>query len=136
MGRLLARAGQAPGTALCSPAVRAAETLRLAMEAGGWWCPTRTAPGLYGAGVQGALDEIRAEGGGAELLIVVGHEPTSSELAAVLIGGGQVALPTGAALRIDFEEAKTWADTAPGTGELAWLLVPRLFPKGSFDFAD
>jgi phosphohistidine phosphatase len=136
MGRLLARAGQTPDAALCSPAVRADETLRLAMEAGEWSCPVRVAPGLYGEGVDGALAEIGAEPSGAEVLLVVGHEPTSSELATLLIGGGRVGLPTGAAARIDFEEDKGWADIGPGAGELAWLLVPRLFPKESFDFAD
>jgi phosphohistidine phosphatase len=136
MGRLLARAGQAPDAALCSPAVRADETLHLAMEAGKWSCPVRVAHGLYGDGVEGALAEIRAEAGAADLLMVVGHEPTSSELATLLIGGGRIALPTGAAVRIDFDDEKGWGDIGPGAGELAWLLVPRLFPKESFDFAD
>lgn len=135
MGRLLPRAGQAPDAVLCSPAVRAEETLRLAMEAGEWSCPVRVAEGLYGGGVEGALAEIRAETG-ADVLLVVGHEPTSSELATLLVGGGRIGLPTGAALRIDFEESKGWGDIGPGSGELAWLLVPRLFPKESFDFAD
>ncbi|HMF03267.1 MAG TPA: phosphoglycerate mutase family protein, partial [Acidimicrobiia bacterium] len=43
MGRFLARAGQVPDVAITSPALRAAETLRLAMEGGGWSCPVRTA---------------------------------------------------------------------------------------------
>jgi phosphohistidine phosphatase len=136
MGRLLSRAGQAPDAAICSPAVRADETLRLAMEAGDWKCPVRVAHGLYEGGVEGALAEIRAEASEAGLLVVVGHEPTSSELAGLLIGGGRIGLPTGAALRIDFEEGTSWSDVGPGIGELAWMLVPRLFPKESFEFAD
>lgn len=135
MGRLLSRVGQVPDTALCSPAVRAADTLRLAMEAGEWSCPVRTAPGLYGAGVAGALAEIRSGANEAEMLLAVGHEPTSSELAVLLVGGGRIRLPTGAALRIDFEVG-SWTEVGPATGELTWLLVPRLFPKGSFDVAE
>jgi phosphohistidine phosphatase len=136
MGRLLTRAGQAPDAVVCSPALRAQETLRLAMEAGEWKCPVRVGAGLYEGGVEGALAEIRAEDSAAELLCVVGHEPTSSELASLLIGGGRIDVPTGAALRIDFAEGMPWGDLAPGSGQLAWMLVPRLFPKESFDFAD
>ena len=71
-----------------------------------------------------------------ELLLVVGHEPTSSETASLLIGGGRVRMPTGALVRIDFDaDIESWADVGPGTGSLSWLLVPRLFPPDAFDFA-
>ncbi|MGH9024365.1 MAG: SixA phosphatase family protein [Acidimicrobiia bacterium] len=40
MGELLANAGQVPDRAVTSPAARARTTLALAMEAGGWQCPT------------------------------------------------------------------------------------------------
>src|SRR5580700_6638561 len=57
MGRFLAR-GDTPDLALSSPAVRASETLRLAMAAGGWSCETATREALYD-GVPELLGELR-----------------------------------------------------------------------------
>ena len=41
LGRFLTAAGQVPALVLSSPAVRALETARLAVAAGGWSCPWR-----------------------------------------------------------------------------------------------
>jgi phosphohistidine phosphatase len=125
MGRFLARTGQAPDAAITSPAVRAADTLRLAMDAGGWSCPTRTAAALYGGGVPGLLSEVRQEPDTTALLLVAGHEPTWSEAVSALIGGGRVSVPTAALVRVNLDVDR-WAEVGPGTGELVWSLVPRL----------
>jgi phosphohistidine phosphatase len=135
MGRLLARAKVVPDRALCSPALRATQTLRLAGEAAGWSCPVEEAPGLYGEGPAGVLAEIGARGDDAQVLVAVGHEPTASEVVALLVGGGRFRVPTGAAVGIELEFGK-WSEVGPATGQLAWMLVPRLFRKGSFDFAE
>ena len=125
MGRFMARAGQVPDAAITSPAVRAADTLRLAMEGGGWSCPVRSAASLYGGGVPGMLAEVQQEPADTGVLLAVGHEPTSSETLSALVGGGEVRLPTAALARIDFDVDR-WEEVAPGTGVLAWLVVPRL----------
>ena len=125
IGRFTARAEQVPDAAITSPAVRAAETLRLVMEAGGWKCPMRSAEGLYGGGVPGLLSEIRTEPARTQLLLAVGHEPTWSEAATLLIGGGRLSLPTGALVRIDLD-VERWDQVGPATGALAWSVVPRL----------
>jgi phosphohistidine phosphatase len=128
MGRFMARSGQVPDSAIVSPARRAWDTLQLAMAAGDWSCPTRSADPLYGAGVRGLLGEIRAEPATTELLLAVGHEPTWSETAALLIGGGHLGFPSAALARIDFE-INRWDEVRPGTGVLAWTVVPRLLTK-------
>jgi phosphohistidine phosphatase len=125
MGKFLARAGHVPDSAITSPAVRAEDTLRLAMKAGGWTCPVRTAAGLYGAGVSGLLAEIHTEPAATGVLLAVGHEPTWSDAVTVLIGGGRVRIPTAALARIEFD-VERWEDVQPGTGELAWIVPPRL----------
>ena len=127
IGRFIARAEQVPDAAITSPAVRAAETLRLVMKAGGWTCPSRSAEPLYGGGVPGLLSEIGAEPAGTELLLAVGHEPTWSEAASLLIGGGRLSMPTAALARIDLDVDR-WDEVGPGTGALAWSVVPRLLP--------
>jgi phosphohistidine phosphatase len=125
MGRFLARAGQVPDAAITSPAVRAEDTLRLAMEGGGWTCPVRMAPALYGGGVPGLLGEVRKEPATTDVLLAVGHEPTWSEAVAALIGGGEIRFPTGALARVDLD-VDGWDEIGPGTGVLAWTIGPRL----------
>jgi phosphohistidine phosphatase len=125
IGRFLTKAGQVPDAAVTSPALRAEDTLRLAMKAGGWTCPVRTAAALYGAGVSGLLGEIRQEPDATALLLAVGHEPTWSDAITAFIGGGSVRLPTAALARVDFDVDR-WEGIRPGTGELAWILPPRL----------
>lgn len=125
MGRFLARAGQVPDAAITSPALRAEDTLRLAMEGGGWTCPVRLASALYGGGVPGLFGEVRKEPPTTDVLLAVGHEPTWSEAVAALIGGGEIRFPTGALARVDLDVDR-WDEIGPGTGVLAWSVVPRL----------
>jgi phosphohistidine phosphatase len=125
MGKFLARAGQAPDAAITSPAVRAEDTLRLAIEGGGWTCPVRSAAVLYDGGVSGLLSEVRNEPATTDVLLAVGHEPTWSEAVSAFMGGGEVDLPTAAMARIDFDVDR-WDEVGPGTGVLAWIVVPRL----------
>jgi phosphohistidine phosphatase len=130
IGRFLARAGQAPDAAITSPALRAEETLRLAMAAGGWTCLVRPAEALYSGGVSGLLAEIHKEPAAIDMLLAVGHEPTWSEAAALVIGGGRLRLPTAALARIDLTVDR-WEEVGPGTGVLAWSVVPRLLAGGT-----
>ncbi len=125
MGRFLERAEQVPDAAITSPAVRADDTLRVAMEGGGWSCPVRTAASLYGGGVAGLLAAVQQEPDTTGVLLAVGHEPTLSAALAALVGGGVVRFPTAALARVDFDVDR-WDEVAPGTGVLAWLVVPRL----------
>ena len=125
IGRFMARAGQVPDAAITSPAVRAADTLRLAMEGGGWSCPVRTAASLYGGGLAGLMTEVHREPSATGVLLAVGHEPTWSAALTALVGGGEVRFPTAALARIEFDVDR-WEDVAPATGVLTWLVVPRL----------
>jgi phosphohistidine phosphatase len=132
MGRFMARAGEVPDAAIVSPARRADQTLRLAMEAGGWTCRVRSVEALYGGDVNGLLAEVNREPAATNILLAVGHEPTWSEAASLLIGGGHIRLPTAALACLDFSVDR-WDEVGPGTGTLAWLMVPRLLTKRSSD---
>ena len=127
MGRFLAAAGPAPDRVLCSPAVRTAETLRHAAEAGAWRAPVDVAPELYGASCSDVLACLAAAGD-AETVVVVGHEPSCSETLAALIGGGGARFPTAALACIRLDAAQ-WTDVRPGRGELLWLVTPRLLAR-------
>jgi phosphohistidine phosphatase SixA len=50
----------------------------------------------------------------------VGHEPSMSDVASGLIGGGRLKLKKAGLIRIDIEDPEELA------GELMWLAPPRL----------
>ena len=127
VGRFLASTGQVPDLALTSPAVRATQTLELAMAAGGWTCAAREVPSFYGADAGSVLAEVRAAPDDAGVLLLVGHEPGWSEATALLIGGGRVRMPTAAVALVTVDVTR-WRAVAPGAGELTWMVVPRLLP--------
>lgn len=127
MGRFLARAGPVPDRVLCSPAVRTAETLRHAADAGAWRASVEVVPELYGASCGDVLACLPVAGE-AETVVVVGHEPSCSETLAALIGGAAARFPTAALACVRLDVAR-WDDVTPGRGELLWLVTPRLLAR-------
>jgi len=125
MGEFLTRTEQVPDAIITSPAERAFQTVRLAMDSGKWSCSVREADALYGGSASDLIAELRREGPSVRLLLAVGHEPTWSESVAELIGGGGVSMPTAAMACIDLGDIG-WHEVAPARGTLLWLLPPRL----------
>jgi phosphohistidine phosphatase len=114
---------------LCSTATRARETLdRTGIDA-----PVRYVDRLYGATAGTVIEEINKVSDDVSTLLVVGHEPTTSEVAIILAGSeGTDTLvlerisekyPTSAiaVLRVD----GGWADVEPGSAALVDFHVPR-----------
>jgi phosphohistidine phosphatase len=132
MGRFLHTIGETPGRVISSSAVRARSTAELAAEAGGWDCPLDLTLSVYQAGPDEVVEAIRRRGGKEESLLVVGHEPTFSQLASLLIGGGTLRLPTGTLVAIRFA-CEEWSQVEPGKGELAWLVTPKLLARAGFE---
>lgn len=130
MGKLLAAANAVPDSVISSSAVRALTTLKLAMEAGHWNCQARITDDLYETTIEQVLEVIRQEPDRHESLMLVGHEPTWSELSAYLMGGGKVRFPTAALVSLEFD-VTTWRQVAAGRGMLQWLLPPKLFTKNN-----
>lgn len=128
MGRLLATAGQLPDLVLSSSAVRARNTVELAAASGGWPCEIVIKPELYATHAEAVVSLVRELPDDRQMVLLAGHEPTTSELAEKLIGGGRLRVPTAAMLRIDFP-VNHWSEAAVGGGELIWLLQPKFFKK-------
>ena len=125
MGRYLASLDQLPDRVICSSALRAKETVRLAAKAGKWSCPITFAEELYEASPEQVLDLIRESQDSLNSILLAGHEPTWSLLAGGLIGNAKVKFPTAAMARIDLTIA-SWKETALGKGILVWLVFPKL----------
>ena len=126
-GRALAALGVRPDLLLTSPLVRARQTAELAAEAlrprRGPLESAALAPGGQPAEVLAALREA----GGARAALLVGHMPDLGELVGWLVWGQPdlaVPLRTGGVCRVDLPD-----QPAPGTGDLRWLLPPRLLRR-------
>lgn len=128
MGRYLASLDQVPDRVLCSSAVRARETVRLAAVAGKWACPITIVEELYRASPEQALDLIRESKNSLGSILLVGHDPTWSILAGKLIGEATVKFPTAAMARIDLAIAR-WRAAEFGKGILVWLVTPKLLTR-------
>lgn len=130
LGETIADAGLTPDLALVSPAVRTQQTWKLASAALPD-CETRTVDDIYETDVEGLLAVVHGvEDAGT--VIMVGHEPTSSALAAHLAGQGsdttalkRVAhgLSTGTAAVLEFDGP--WADLASRSARLTVVLSGR-----------
>ena len=125
MGRFAASIGEIPDLVLTSSAERARRTAELAAKAGRWPSTVNATEALYHASPESVLDEIRRQRDSVDSLLLVGHEPTWSDLAARLIGSAQLRFPTAAMGRIDFA-AETWKGVQFGEGVLMWLVTPKL----------
>jgi phosphohistidine phosphatase len=97
LGQQLERDGIRPDAIVTSPLLRARETAReLARPAGLEPEPDdRLAPGATAEGVRAAAEER------GETVVVVGHQPDCSRIAAALTGGAEPAFPPGAMVAIE-----------------------------------
>lgn len=128
MGRFLTATGQVPDRAVASTATRARQTLAEAHAAGGWPGPTHADNALYDARADDVLAVARDTSDDAGRLLLVGHNPTFTDLAIRLIGGGHLRMATGTIARIDLA-VETWPAVQPERGRLVWLLGPKHLPR-------
>ncbi|HUW78435.1 MAG TPA: histidine phosphatase family protein [Candidatus Nanopelagicaceae bacterium] len=80
VGRWFRNRGSIPGLALVSPARRAVQTWEIAAREMGAALPARFEPDLYGAEVSNLLHLVRSLPPEFTSAIVVGHNPSLSEL--------------------------------------------------------
>jgi phosphohistidine phosphatase len=97
LGERLARDGIEPDAILTSPLLRARETAEELARPTGVEpeADERLAPGASAEAVRAAAEEH------GETVVVVGHQPDCSRIAAALTGGAEPAFPPGAMLAID-----------------------------------
>ncbi len=125
MGRFLRAADLVPDLVLTSTAARALATATRARDSGRWDCELALRRELYAAAPETILAEIATVPAAVERLLVVGHEPGLSQLVSRLVGGGRLRFPTAALAAVELA-VEGWAAVPPGSGELLWLVTPRL----------
>ena len=110
-----------------SPLVRAVETAEIIAESMASSVPVDVCDAMRPGGSPEALLAFLAKRPNFRRVLVVGHEPDLSELAARLIGAGghaNLAFKKGGCCMISFDE---FPPKSPG--QLVWWLTPRLLRK-------
>lgn len=118
LGHFLAQRAILPDSIVCSPKLRAKQTAELVADALG----TAVSVDERLAGPLD-VDDIEAitDGAGGTSIMLVGHDPDFSDLAAALCGAAYMPLKKGAIARIDAS-----LPLQHGSGILRWLVPPDL----------
>lgn len=115
------KAGIVPELILTSPLTRALETAEIAESALGCDQVTQTKALLPGVAPEQTWKEIRSHNGLQELMLV-GHEPHLSQLAAFLLEAPvALDLKKGSILRLAIQD-----ENGPPKGVVKWMLTPKL----------
>lgn len=122
----------APELVLCSPSLRTRQTWQLARQGITSSPKVRFEALIYGADWKELLDLLRKTPVDVRTIMVIGHEPTMSELAVQLAGPGgnrtalrqlSIKFPTSGLATL--EPATSWSDLGPGGAKLTRFDVPR-----------
>jgi phosphohistidine phosphatase len=125
VGQWLLAQGVTPSLVLCSSSRRTRETWELVSAALGAGLDASVSfdRRIYDAGADDLLDIVREQPDEASVVLTVGHNPASHQLAVDLTGRSDFPFPTCALAVIRLPG--TWAAVAPGSGELAAFWSPR-----------
>lgn len=129
MGKFLRKTGNTPDQIISSPAQRAKETTKLALEG------MRKADeiiswneDLYYGGNADYLKAIQSANERTERIMVVGHNPKIEDTVGALIGKGfssNLRMPTAALVCLN-TYATEWDQVNWGVCELAWMMIPKV----------
>ena len=122
MGRVLAEHGYTPDLVITSTAVRASSTATLAKAAGEWSSGIVLDPNLYGSGVDAAI-HVASRASDVDRLMLVGHQPTWSNLVLKLTGE-RVEMKTATVAVVEFV-IDHWSALPGMLGRLAAVFQPR-----------
>lgn len=130
MRRYIREAGVAPALVLCSPALRARQTLELIAPALGKGCDIVIEDEVYANDARRILKRLQRVPASVAAVMVVGHNPSMQELALLLAcrGAGLESVEsnfsTGALATLVIARAP-WAKLDHGDAELAAYITPK-----------
>jgi phosphohistidine phosphatase len=127
VGQWLLAQGVTPDRVLCAPSQRTRETWERVSAALGAALPDEDVSfdrRVYDGGAGDLLEVVREQPDEAGVVLTVGHNPASHQLAVDLTGRSDFPFPTCALAVIRL--GANWADAAPGGGDLTALWTPRL----------
>jgi phosphohistidine phosphatase len=125
MGRRLARQGVRPDLIMTSPAMRAFITAcHYARQLGIPPEQIRRNPAQYEASVPKLVSLLRTVDSGVGTLMLIGHNPESTDLANALGGLNIENIPTSGIVALAFSQC-AWADLTAGSGTLLFFDYPK-----------
>jgi phosphohistidine phosphatase len=132
LGAYLARHGVVPDRALVSIAARTRETWAILAAAMDRTPPVEFEDRLYEASPQTVLQAIKETGPETGTLLMIGHNPTFQEIAAMLVASGEIdarerlgrEFPTSALATISFA-AESWSGVHARGGRLEHFVTPK-----------
>jgi len=120
----LKRIAKRPALVLTSPLARARDTATIFAQAARWPEAVQCDALSPGGSLEGVLDALRRQGGKAQCVAVVGHQPHLGRLLALCLRGNARSeafeLKKSAVVCLQFE-----GPPRAGQGVLGWLLPPR-----------
>ncbi|HEY0378639.1 MAG TPA: histidine phosphatase family protein [Pyrinomonadaceae bacterium] len=127
VGALMRERQLRPDLIISSPAVRARETVALALEASGIKTELRYDERIYEATVARLLEVISEVGDDKQEVMLVGHNPGFENLLERLTGES-LRVPTAALARIALDAGR-WNEAGARGGRLEWLVKPKELAK-------
>jgi phosphohistidine phosphatase len=130
MGNWLNQAGIRPDMIYTSSAIRAMRTAQIVADKfGNHEGSLEMNAKLYNTDEEAYLSEIQNADNGLQTLMIVGHNPTISNLAVSLTKDFRESLPTGGFLAIDFD-IDNWQDVDNHRGSRGAFIFPGQGPDG------
>jgi phosphohistidine phosphatase len=123
IGHALQQRGPLPDLIMSSPALRATQTIEAVVKAAGLPVSPQFDQNIYGASSAELLKIVRRLPDTSSRVMLVGHNPTFSELVSRLTDTSQD-MPTAALACVEFQIDR-WADVEDGGGKLAWIITPK-----------
>jgi phosphohistidine phosphatase len=123
MGAYFKSEGIVPELIVCSPAVRARETLELVTKAAKWSTEVRYDQRIYEASGMRLAEVVSQIDNDRKVAMLVGHNPGMEELV-LLLTAESVAIATGTCAKVAVKASK-WANAVDKRATLEWLVKPR-----------
>ncbi len=124
IGQYISNIKNIPDLVICSSAIRARETIELAMSAGNWGSALVFEKKLYGGDPASLIKILRDQKDKYRSICITGHEPTMSSFINRYSDGGIVRFTTANISRIDFN-IDNWYKIDSCIGKFRWIIRPK-----------
>lgn len=123
MGGVLTEKAVSPDLIVCSPAVRATQTMERFKDAASLDLPIEFEPNIYEASVGELMKIVRRLPDDKNTVLMIGHNPGFEALLWRLTGVAEH-MPTAALACIELPVEK-WEDVEDNQGKLVWFMTPK-----------
>ena len=124
MGLYLSNLEQIPELVISSTALRAKQTIDIAMKEGKWKSKIQMEKKIYNSSVEILINVLQNVDNLYYNICLVGHEPTFSSFIAICSNSSIIKFPTGSMAKIEFE-IKKWENINLDKANIQWIKKPK-----------